>query len=117
MNPKDKPPLRVVVNAEKKGDATGNWSHRIVMIRSPWDQGSEQEQFEVLSAIRRIYNPEERADIRGDTHQTPGQIGQSEGFTRLQYRSMESPVVTVIVKAPAGYSQLVPRRESALKGV
>jgi hypothetical protein len=116
MNSCNKPPLRVVVNAERRGDASDSWGHKIVMIRSPWDNGSEQEQFEVLNAIRKIYNPDIHADIRGETGQTPGQIGRSEGFTQLQYQSSESRAVTVIVKPLAGYSQRVPQRDTSIKG-
>lgn len=107
----------VVVEATKKGNATTYWSHKTIAVQSQWNRGSEQEKFEVLDAIRKIYNPEERTDIRGTTRQTPDQIGQSEGFTQLQYCHAEFPLgsITVIVKGIASYRRVLPLTESIPK--
>ncbi|MDB6060938.1 MAG: hypothetical protein JWM78_1041 [Verrucomicrobiaceae bacterium] len=109
MNIKGSRSFSVIVEGKKRGNATPYWSKKIISVQSHWSQGSEQEKFEVLLALRKIYNPEERADIRGITHQTPSQIAQSEGFTVLQYSDTEAPLaITIIVKAKAAYSRILP---------
>lgn len=107
--------INVIVEGKRKGDTSNYWNGKTFSILSPWERGSEQEKFEVLSAIRKIYNPEERCDIRGKTGQTPSQIGQSEGFTHLLYQRADAPdEVIVIIKPLAGYSCLRPQSETAL---
>lgn len=98
MNSKRKTLFDVIVEAQRRGDANDRWNHRTVSVLSLWGRGSEQEKFEVLRAIRQVYKPDEHADIRGSAGQTPHQIGQSEGFTHLQYRRTAPPLgITVIV--------------------
>lgn len=107
------PVLNVVIEAEKVGDTRACWQGKPVSVRSRWALGSEQEKFEVLAALRRLYNPDQHGDIRGATAQTPAQIGQSEGFIHLQYRYADSPQAPVcIVKGLSGYSRL-PARATA----
>ncbi len=110
MNTKRERSFNVIIEGKKRGNASDYWSQKLIPVQSQWDHGSEQEKFEVLCAIRKIYNPEERADIRGKTGQTPSQVGQSEGFSQLLYHPVETPLaVTIIVKRPAGYSRLPPQ--------
>jgi hypothetical protein len=105
-------PIAVIVVARRRGDISDYWNGKIISIPSYWDRGSEQEKFEVLNAMRKIYAPDERGDIRGTTGQTPSQIGQSEGFTLLQYRHADVPDATTVIIAPlAGYSY--PRLQAA----
>lgn len=109
MSSKTTAQINVVVDAKRRGDVTASWSAKNVSILAQWDRGSEQEKFEVLNAIRKVYNPEERSDIRGRTGQTPSQIGQSEGFSRLSYQYAAAPgEQIVIVKPLAGYSSVPP---------
>ncbi len=104
--------IAVIVVARRRGDTSDYWNGKTILIPAYWDRGSEQEKFEVLSAIRKIYDPSERGDIRGTTGQTPSQIGQSEGFTLLQYRHADAPdAATVIIEPLAGYSY--PRLQAA----
>ena len=106
----------VIVEAKKKGDASDYWRKKSIAVLSTWSQGSDQEKFEVLTAIRKLYNPEDRNDIRGKTGQTPSQIGQSEGFTHLRYQHAGSPQpLTVIVKPMAGYSRVAPQNVAVSK--
>jgi hypothetical protein len=99
----------VVIDADKKGSSDGDWSEKTISVDSIWDRGSEQEKFEVLSSLRKLYNSGERADIRGQSQQTPSQIAQSEGFTRLSYRGIEPSTASIdIVNALRGYSRLAP---------
>lgn len=109
----NKSAFEVIVEAKKRGDISDYWRKKSVSIPASWKQGSEQEKFEVLSAIRKFYNPEDRNDIRGLTGQTPSQIGQAEGFTQLRYQHAESPqALTVIVKPIAGYSRVIPQNNA-----
>jgi len=106
MNTATNHSFKVIVSAKRRGDPTDHWNNKAVAIQSHWDRGSEEEKFEVLSAIRKIYNPDERGDIRGRTAQRSYQIGLSEGFTALQYHYKDAPQVqTVIITPLGGYSR------------
>lgn len=111
MNGKTGESFEVIVEAQRRGDASAYWNSKKIAVHSGWDDGSEQEKFEVLSAIRKVYNPEARANIRGSEGQTPEQVGCSEGFTRLRYlRPDMRPGATIIVKALRGYSYYPPHQ-------
>lgn len=98
--------FEIIVEGSRKG-SPGKWSHKTLNVDSGWGSGSEQEKFEVLAAIRRLYNPDERANIRGGTGQTADQVGRTEGFSALQYRRVQYPAAqTIIVPPLTGYSRL-----------
>lgn len=98
--------FEIIVEGSRKG-SPGKWLHKTLSVDSGWGSGSEQEKFEVLAAIRKLYNPEERGNIRGVEGQTADQVGRTEGFSSLEYRRVQHPVAqTTIVPALAGYSRL-----------
>ena len=80
--------------------------HTPLTISSRWDSGSEQEKFEVLAAIRSIYNPNEKMNIRGGERQTSSQIARLEGFTELKYSRGDESIV--IVKPLMKYRRVAP---------
>lgn len=87
----------------------GKWKHAPLMVASQWDEGGDQEKYEVLAAIRRTYNPDIKSNIRGEERQTPSQIGRSEGFTELSYRrAMVSATPVVIVPPIMPYRRIMP---------
>lgn len=101
--------LNVVIDGKQSG-SIGKWHHTPLTITSKWDAGSDQEKFEVLAAIRRTYNPDNKADIRGTQGQTPSQIGRCEGFKELRYERTEpSAPLIVIVPAVMQYLRAAPQ--------
>jgi hypothetical protein len=100
--------FEVIVNGRRSG-AVDRWKHISLTVDSLWDVGSDGEKFAVLTAIRRTYDPDSRADIRGNEGQTPAQVGRCEGFRELGYRhSSESSRQVVIVPPMMQYLRLVP---------
>lgn len=88
----------------------GRWKHIPMMVASLGEVGSDDEKFEVLSVIRKTYNPTNENDIRGDKNQTPSQVGRSEGFTELKYRRAVSSALQVeIVKVVMPYRHFIPK--------
>jgi hypothetical protein len=89
--------FQVFIDGKQLGNL-GKWHHTPLMINSRWAAGGDQEKFEVLTAIRRTYNPDNKNNIRGNEQQLPSQIGRSEGFTELSYSrtSSASPQVTIV---------------------
>jgi hypothetical protein len=86
--------FEVIVNGRRSG-AVDRWKHISLTV--------------VLTAIRRTYDPDSRADIRGNEGQTPAQVGRCEGFRELGYRhSSESSRQVVIVPPMMQYLRLVP---------
>jgi len=110
-NPMDLHPLvkfDVVIDGNQSG-RVNEWNDTPLSVSSRWDSGSDQEKFEVLAAIRSIYNPNEKMNIRGSERQTPSQIARSEGFTELRYsREKGSATSTVIVKPLMKYQRVAP---------
>lgn len=106
MNDQRKGGFDIIVEGSRKG-SPGKWAKKTLHIESPWGSGSEQEKFEVLAAIRRQYNPDERGNIRGTEGQTADQVARCEGFSALLYRRAQYPAAhTTIVAPPAGYSRI-----------
>jgi hypothetical protein len=95
------PTFQVFIEGKRHG-SPGKWRHRPLTVSSRWDPGGEQEKYEVLAAIRRSYNPENKIDIRGTERQLPVQIGRSEGFSELSY-SRAAPTS----RAEVGSSEVV----------
>lgn len=99
--------FQVFIDGVQKGNI-GRWNHAPLMVASAWDEGGEQEKYEVLAAIRRTYDPSNASNIRGNERQTPPQIGRSEGFTELSYqRAIADAARVVIVPALMPYSRIV----------
>lgn len=96
-----------------EGVQTGNigrWKHAPLMVTSHWSEGSDDEKFEVLSAIRKTYNCDSSGDIRGTDHLGPSQIGRNEGFTELSYRRANSLSLQVtIIPTVIPYRRMVPQ--------
>jgi hypothetical protein len=87
----------------------GRWKHAPLMVASQWDEGGDQEKYEVLAAIRRTYNPDNKNNIRGNERQTPAQIGRAEGFTELSYKRATSSASLVVIVLPVmAYRCVVP---------
>lgn len=106
--------FQVFIDGKQSGNI-GRWKHAPLMVASQWDEGGEGEKFEVLAAIRRTYNPDNKNDIRGSEHQTPSQIGRTEGFTELSYRrSTATASLVVIVPSFMPYTNIVPQAEFKL---
>jgi len=97
MTMQNGPTFQVFIDGKRHG-SPGKWRHRSLMVTSGWDPGGEQEKYEVLAAIRRSYNAENKIDIRGTEGQLPVQIGREEGFTELSYSRA----------APASHSEVAP---------
>jgi hypothetical protein len=101
--------FQVFIDGVQAGNV-GGWKHMPLMVASKWQPGGDEEKYEVLAAIRRTYNPDEKRNIRGDESQTPSQIGRGEGFTQLSYhRAISSAVHVVIVPPVMAYSSLAPQ--------
>lgn len=101
--------FEVIINGKQAG-ALDKWQQIPLTINSIWDAGGDGEKFEVLAAMRRTYNPENKTDIRGDQGQTPAQIGRGEGFKELSYqRTASSSQGIVIVPPVMPYIRLVPQ--------
>lgn len=101
--------VEIIVNGKRVG-AVDKWKHISLTISSGWDYGSDSEKFEVLSMIRRTYNPEDKTDVRGSENQTPAQVGRCEGFKELSYQhAARSSVHIVIVPPMMRYLRLVPQ--------
>lgn len=99
----------VVVDGERKNDSADEWRNRPVSVESSWDHASEQEKFEVLAAMRKLYSATESSNIRGSFGQSPDQVGQREGFSRLRYRHADRTHGMIdIVKATEAYCLLSP---------
>lgn len=100
--------FEIIANGERSGFPT-KWKQTPLTVDSLWDAGSDGEKFEVLAAIRRTYNPDNKNDIRGSEGQTPAQIGRTEGFSELKYRRTASTASEVtIVSTVTPYLRLVP---------
>lgn len=96
-----------------EGVQTGNiggWKHFPLMVSSQWCEGSDDEKFEVLSAMRKTYSCDSSDDIRGKNHLRPSQTARNEGFTELSYRRATSLSVNVtIIPTVLPYRQLQSR--------
>jgi hypothetical protein len=88
--------FQVFIDGKQSGNLA-KWHHTPLMVNSRWDAGGNQEKFEVLTAIRRSYNPDIKDNIRGNERQLPSQIGRSEGFTELSYSRTSSASPQVII--------------------
>lgn len=98
-----------LVNGERKGDRPDEWANRAVLVDNRWDDGSEEEKFAVLTAIRKFYNPSAKSNIRGIFSQSADQVGQLEGFLQLRYRHAEQiDELIVIVKFSETSSRISP---------
>lgn len=87
MNFGEKFEFDVVVEAhQERRNATFAWHDRLIRVQSRWYAGTDQEKYEVLARVRQIYDPCERANIRGDRRWSPNRIARSEGFTAFRYR-------------------------------
>lgn len=86
MNTRQKLEIEIVVDARQEGIAQDRWVHQPLKVQSRWYPGTDQEKFEVLSAIRQTYSPDEHANIRGTTRQKPDQVARGQGFTQLRYQ-------------------------------
>ena len=107
--------FEVVINGKQAG-ALDKWKQIPLTINSIWDAGGDGEKFEVLAAIRRTYNPDNKTDIRGDQGQTPAQVGRCEGFKELRYQRtapVSSPII--IVPPMMQYLRLVPQQQPIAK--
>lgn len=100
--------FQVFIEGVRTGDI-GRWKHAPLMVASQWGEGSDEEKFEVLSAIRRTYDSENADDIRGNDHLTPSQIGRKEGFTTLSYRRATSLSLLVTIIPSVIPYRLVPQ--------
>ena len=101
--------FKVVIDGKQVG-CIGKWEHRPLTINSKWNAGSDQEKFEVLAAIRRTYNPDDKTDIRGLERQTPSQIGRCEGFKELRYERSTPPSSLIVIVPPVmQYLRLAPQ--------
>lgn len=101
----------------KQAGSTGKWHHTPMTVTSMWDAGSDQEKFEVLAAIRRTYNPDNKTNIRGNQRQAPSQIGRAEGFKELHYNRASSPGALIVIVPPAmQYIRLVPQTKIEVSG-
>lgn len=88
--------FQVFIDGKQSG-SPAKWHHTPLIVYSKWDAGTDQEKYEVLSALRRTYNPDNKNNIRGNEHQLPDQIGRSEGFRELSYsRTSSSPKVIIV---------------------
>lgn len=96
MNTLKETVFQVFIDGTQSGNL-GKWQHTPLTINSKWEAGGDQEKFEVLTAIRRIYNPDTKDNIRGNERQLPSQIGRSEGFTELSYTRTSSASPQVII--------------------
>lgn len=96
-----------------EGVQTGNigmWKHVPLMVNSQWSEGSDDEKFEVLAAIRKTYRCESSDDIRGADHLGPSQTARNEGFTELSYRRATSLSINVtIIPTILPYRRMMPR--------
>lgn len=101
--------FEVIVDGKQAG-ALEKWKHIALTINSIWEAGGDGEKFEVLAAIRKTYNPETKADIRGSQRQTPAQIGRGEGFKELSYQRADPSSPAIVIVPPAmQYVRLVPQ--------
>lgn len=91
--------FEIVIDARQGGTSdTDRWNRRPLTILSRWEPGTDQEKFEVLSEMRRTYNPDAQFNIRGRKRENPEQVARLEGFTDLRYRRIESPLPVTIVR-------------------
>jgi hypothetical protein len=106
----------VIVKGKRVG-AVDKWKHIPLTISSCWDDGSDAEKFEVLAAIRRTYDADDRSDIHGTEGQTPAQVGRCEGFRELTYQRVARPSAEIIIVPPLmRYLRLVPQSPMADAG-
>lgn len=89
--------FQVFIDGKQSG-CPEKWHHSPLIVYSKWDAGTDQEKYEVLSALRSTYNPDNKSNIRGNERQLPAQIGRSEGFSELSYSrtSSSSPKVIIV---------------------
>jgi hypothetical protein len=88
--------FQVFIDGKQSGSPK-KWHHTPLIVYSKWDAGTDQEKYEVLSALRRAYNPDNKNNIRGNERQLPAQIGRSEGFSELSYSRTSSALPKVII--------------------
>lgn len=106
--------FQVFIDGKQSGNQ-GKWDHKPLLINSQWDAGGDQEKYEVLAAIRQTYNPDTKSNIRGNEHQTPSQIGRSEGFSELSYsRTVAASPQVIIVAGLMPYLRVVPQAMRAM---
>lgn len=99
MNIIRKTKFEIIVSGKQTG-AVGKWNKTHLTIESAWGIGEEGEKFEVLAAIRKTYNPENKSDIRGNERHTPSQVGRSEGFKELSYIRTDLSVPWTVIVPP-----------------
>ena len=101
--------FQVFIDGKQSG-SPAKWHHTPLMVSSQWDAGTDQEKYEVLSALRRTYNPDNKNNIRGNERQLPVQIGRSEGFSELSYsRTASASPSVIIVPGLMPYRRLIPQ--------
>ena len=101
--------FQVFIDGVQTGNA-GRWDHAPLMVTSRWEAGGDGEKYDVLSAIRQTYNPNDQSNIRGNEKQTPSQIGRSEGFKALSYSRTSSAASPVVIVSPLkAYHRVVPQ--------
>lgn len=84
--------LDIVVDARQEWqNETMDWHDQPLRVASRWYAGTDQEKYEVLAGLRRLYNPCARANIRGTRRWSPGQIARAEGFSLFRYRRAAAP--------------------------
>jgi hypothetical protein len=109
MKTNDDNQFNVIVNGKQTG-AFDKWQQIPLIVNSCSEVGSDDEKFNVLYAIRKIYDQKNRTDIRGTEGQTPAQVGRCEGFRELSYQrtALESSRI-FIVPPVMQHLRLVPR--------
>ena len=109
MSKLDDSRFQVFIEGVQTG-SIGRWKHAPLMVNSQWSEGSDDEKFEVLAAIRKTYRCEGSDDIRGADHLGPSQTARNEGFTALSYRRATSQSLSVtIIPTIIPYRNMVPQ--------
>lgn len=109
MSKLDGSSFQVFVEGIQAGNI-GMWKHYPLMVHSQWTEGSDDEKFEVLAAIRKTYSAEKTGEVPGADQLGPSQAARNEGFTELSYRRATSQSISVtIVPIVVPYSRMVPQ--------